>query len=378
MKPVDATIIRLRRDLHRHPEISGAETATARRIADFFRALAPDQTLTGLGGHGLAFVFAGERPGPTVMLRCELDAVPIEETGRADWCSVNRGVSHACGHDGHMAILAAVGLELAARRSPRGRVVLLFQPAEETGQGAAAVLADERLPALAPDVVLALHNLPGFPRGTVVTRPGTFNCASRGMEVILQGHTAHAAQPETGRSPADAMCRLIDAFAALAPGADPRDSDTFATVVGARLGRAATFGTAPDRAAIQTTLRSATDDGMRRLTDQTEALVKGIAASRALAAEIAYRDIFPATVNHPGAVAIVQRAAAGHPLRIAERPFRWSEDFGRLSARFRGALFGLGAGESLPALHNPDYDFPDGLIATGAAVLHTILRNSLA
>ncbi|MBE9080318.1 amidohydrolase [Romeria aff. gracilis LEGE 07310] len=241
--PTDSAA-QLRRRLHRQPELSGAEFQTAQQILHFFADLKPDETLTELGGTGVAFVFSGAEPGPTVLLRCELDALPIQEENTFAHRSTAAGCAHKCGHDGHMAILAAVGIQLAAQRPLRGRVVLLYQPAEETGQGAAAVIADEKFSQIRPDYVFALHNLPGQPLGQVVVRSGTFSCASRGVTITLLGKTAHAAQPETGISPAAAMCQLIDELSQLPTRLGFGDELAFATVVGARLGEKA-FGTSP-------------------------------------------------------------------------------------------------------------------------------------
>jgi amidohydrolase len=376
MPPLD-TIIRLRRELHQYPEISGRETKTAERLENYFRRLEPDAVLTNLGGHGLAFVFAGSRPGPTVMLRSELDALPIQETGGAAYRSKLPGISHACGHDGHMAIVAAVGLALAQKRPARGRAVLLFQPAEETGQGASAVIGDQRFTAIRPDFVFAFHNLPGFPLGTVVERPGTFSCASCGMVVTLQGRTAHAAQPETGNSPAGALCRVIDAFGKMPAGSERPHEDTFVTVVGARLGAADAFGTAPGQAEVRATLRSASDAAMQRLVAAAENTVTAIAAGDGLECDIGYQDIFPATVNNPEAAAAIRRAVGAEAVQTVERPFRWSEDFGHFTRLAKGALFGIGAGEAVPNLHNPDYDFPEALIPRGQAVFLNILHQFL-
>lgn len=364
-------VIRLRRELHREPELSGSEARTARRIREFFEPLGPDATIEGLGGHGLAFVFESSEAGPTVMLRCELDALPIAEANAVDHRSVREGVSHKCGHDGHMAILAAVGTGLAERRPRRGRVVLLYQPAEETGAGAAAVLADPAFERIRPDIAFALHNLPAFPSGKVLVREGAFSAASRGMVVRLSGSTAHAAHPETGRSPARAMCRIVEELTSL--GADGETG--FATVVGARLGERA-FGTAPGTAEVFATIRSATDETMAALVGRAERIVAGSACADDLEHEIACEDEFPATVNAPRAVEIVRRAAGGD-LQLLEEPFRWSEDFGRFTAACEGALFGMGAGE-VPDLHDPSYDFPDELIPRAAAVYDRILAECLS
>jgi len=362
---------RLRRTLHAHPDLSGREAATARRIAAFFEPLAPDETVTGLGGYGLAFVFAGVAPGPTILLRCELDALPIHETGEAAHRSVTDGVAHLCGHDGHMAVLASVGVELSRNRPARGRVVLLFQPAEETGEGAAAVLGDERFAALKPDYAFALHNLPGEEPGAVVVRRGTFACASRGLCIRLTGTTAHAAQPNKGRSPAPAVSRLLAELPGL-PGVVGDDGGLI-TVVGARLGDKA-FGVAPGNAEIWATLRSETDADMMRLVEAADRLVADAAETAGLAWTTSWEDVFPATVNSKRAVQIVMLAAAPLGLLVRGRPFRWSEDFGRFTATCEGALFGVGAGEDTPGLHNPDYDFPDDLIAPAVGLLLRIVE----
>jgi amidohydrolase len=338
--------------------------------------LTPDSVLEDLGGHGLAFVFNGPVPGPTVLLRCELDALPIAESGRSDCSSVRPGLSHQCGHDGHMAILAAVGMELAAARPRAGRVVLLYQPAEETGRGAAAVLSDPRFNEIAPDFAFALHNLPGFQLGRVVVREGAYSSASRGMSIRLTGATAHAAQPETGRSPASAVAHIIEALSARPSEAAPEDTATFATVVGARLGEKA-FGTAPGHAEVWATLRSGADETMDRLTAHAEGLVRRIAAEHRLEVEYHYEDIFGAVVNSRRAVDIVRRAAGSGAVEEPDEPFSWSEDFGALaSVASEIALFGLGAGTDAADLHHPDYLFPDELLAVGRDLFAGIIRES--
>jgi amidohydrolase len=375
--PVPETPADLRRELHRHPELSGSEAETAARICRFFEPLQPDDVIKGLGGHGAAFVFSGAEPGPTVLLRCELDGLPIRELNRVAHRSTVDGRSHACGHDGHMAILASVGQTLSAVRPPKGRVVLLYQPAEENGGGAEAVIRDPRFSTIRPDFVFALHNLPGFPFGTVVVRTGTFCCASRGVVVSLEGTPAHAAQPETGTSPARAMCRIMKSIDDLPARLGVGDEIAFATIVGARLGADDAFGTAPGEARVMATLRSETDETLKRMVEQLEKSVRRIATLHGLRHDVAFCDDFVATVNSRKAVDVVRRAASGRPVEVLEGPFRWSEDFGRLTALAEGAVFGIGAGEETPALHNPAYDFPDELIPLGAAVFEEIIRECL-
>ncbi|WP_428610363.1 amidohydrolase [Sedimenticola sp.] len=368
-------VVKLRQVLHRNPELSGSEAETARRIVRFFKPLKPTEMIEGLGGHGLAVVFSGQEVGPTVLLRCELDALPIQEINPFSDRSRVEGVGHQCGHDGHMAIVAAVGVALARQRPKRGRVVLLFQPAEEIGKGAAEVVKDDRFSMIAPDYAFALHNLPGYPLGQVLICDGAFSAASRGMAITLTGKTAHAAQPETGRSPARALCKIIQQFSSLPQDIDAAHEMAFVTVVGANLGEKA-FGTAPGRAEVWATLRSETDDMMACLIAQAEAVVADSAKADGLEYRIDYDDIFGATVNASAAANIVRRCA-GEVIQEIEQPFRWSEDFGRITATCKGAMFGLGAGEDTPDLHDPHYRFPDELIAIGADLFLRIIRQCL-
>src|ERR687891_222734 len=148
------------RELHRRPELSGQEKQTAQTVQAFLRAAGADKVITELGGHGVAGIYDGRTPGPTIMLRAELDGLPIQETSEIPHRSEVPGKAHLCGHDGHMTILAAVARDLCRTRPRCGRAVLLFQPAEEDGSGAASVLADEKFQQLQPDFVFSLHNLP--------------------------------------------------------------------------------------------------------------------------------------------------------------------------------------------------------------------------
>jgi len=366
-------VANLRHAIHQNPELAGQEAGTARRVLEYFSRLKPDLTVQRLGGHGLAFVF-GEVPGPTVLLRCELDALPIQEPNPISYRSIRNGIAHKCGHDGHMAILAAVGTILSENRPRNGRVVLLFQPAEENGAGAAAVLQDPRFAEMVPDVVFALHNLPGFPLGQIIVRSGTFACASRGMTIKLRGKTAHAAQPETGRSPAPAACQIMQGVSNLGADRDEGNETNFATVIGATIGEK-TFGTAPGHAEVWVTLRSETDATMTRLVGSVNELVRGIAKEQCLDFDIEYEDIFNATVNSASAVDLVFQAAGDLSVVVPHGPFRWAEDFGRFTAVADGALIGIGAGD-IPDLHDPQYDFPDELIPIAAGFLERIIEQS--
>ncbi|MFO1046794.1 MAG: amidohydrolase [Geminicoccaceae bacterium] len=367
-----------RRELHRWPELSGQEVETARRVEAALAASGPDRIVTKLGGHGVAALYDGRAPGPTVMLRAELDGLPIDEIGDVPHRSENPGRGHLCGHDGHMATLMAVARVLRRERPRRGRAVLLFQPAEENGAGAVAVLADPRFAEIAPDWAFALHNLPGLALGRVALAEGPVNCASRGMRIALTGRTAHASMPEHGISPMTAMASVMPELTALGSGGTLTKHYRLVTITHAWMGAPA-FGIAPGQAEVWATLRTLTDAGMAGLCGEAERLARDTAAGAGLGVEIEYADVFVHCENDPDAVARLRDALAAErvPLAPGELPMRASEDFGRFGKVARSAMLFLGAGETHASLHNPDYDYPDELIGIGARVFMRTLRQLL-
>ena len=338
-----------RRRLHQHPEISNEEENTAGEVVGFLADTRPDKLLTGLGGHGVAAVYESGIAGPTVLFRSELDALPIHEVSGIPHSSLVPGKSHMCGHDGHTAILAALGRQLGRRRPARGRVVLMFQPAEETGNGAAGVVADPRFGEIAPDLAFSLHNLPGVPFGEVRLKAGVVNCASRGMRIVLEGKTAHSSMPETGVSPMMAVSQLMPALPALGKGTFADDEFSMVTVTHAAMGEAV-FGIAPGNAEIWATLRTRRDHHMADLCAAAELLVADVAARYGLSASHDYHEIFVASVNAADAVAHLQRALDDEGVLHAEDglPMRASEDFGVFGHNAASAMFFLGAGERHP------------------------------
>ncbi|MHA6687086.1 amidohydrolase [Mesorhizobium sp. A556] len=367
-----------RRKLHQHPEISNEEERTARQVVDFLADTGPDKVLTGLGGHGVAAVYDSFEPGPTLLFRSELDALPIHELSGVPHSSLVPGKSHMCGHDGHTAILAALGRQFGRQRPARGRVVLMFQPAEETGNGAAGVVADPRFSEIAPDFAFSLHNLPGVPFGEVRLKPGVVNCASRGMRIVLEGKTAHSSMPETGDSPMLAVSQLMPALTGLGRGTFADDDFGMVTVTHVTMGEAV-FGIAPGHAEVWATLRTRRDERMADLCASAEALVARIAAEHRLSASFDYHEVFVASVNADDAVEHLRRALDEEGVGHGEEslPMRASEDFGIFGHNAASAMFFLGAGERYPALHNPDYDFPDDLIPIGSKIFMRTAHNLL-
>ncbi|NOD46065.1 MULTISPECIES: amidohydrolase [unclassified Ruegeria] len=364
-----ARLTGLRRELHQNPELSGQEGETAARIADLLRNAKADHVLAGIGGHGVAGVFESGRPGPTVGIRCELDGLPIQEMSDLPYASKTKGKGHLCGHDGHMTIVLGVADALKSQRPTSGRVVLIFQPAEETGHGAIAFRADPQFGEISPDIILSLHNLPGLELGTVELCTGPANCASRGMQIVLTGKTSHAAAPQDGVSPAGALAKLLPALAGLGAGGDLDDDYALTTVTHANLGER-TVGVAPGRADLWVTLRTVSDRRMTRLMTDAEAMVRETAQAEGLSIEITYDEVFEACVNHPETVSILKQACVdqGIACTLVEQPQRFSEDFGQFGKSAKAAMFWLGSGRDHPQLHNPDYDFPDALIPAGVGI----------
>ncbi|MEZ4807645.1 MAG: amidohydrolase [Flavobacteriales bacterium] len=371
-----ARIVALRKELHAHPEISQHEAATARRITEYLKGLGPDDLLTGVGEHGVLALFDSGKPGPTRMFRCELDALPIQEVNTFTHRSTVEGVSHKCGHDGHMAIMTGLAERLAEQRPASGKAWLLYQPAEENGEGAKAVLADARMRAIAPDHVYALHNIPGAAQGRVLLREGPFNASVNSIIITFIGRTSHAAEPEHGIDPALAMGDLFRRSLALNNNVPSDPRMRVVSSVFAELG-SKDHGISAGRAEIHLTVRCWTDAELERLQEEIEAIAHELAERDGLGVETAHTQRFHANHNDAGVVAQVRAAAERAGLEAVDvpDPFKWGEDFGLFTAAYPGCMVGLGAGTDMPALHNPDYDFPDAIIQHGVALFEQLARN---
>jgi amidohydrolase len=377
---------RLRKEIHKYPELSNLEIDTAKRIKAYFLDLNPSNVIENIGGTGIAFEYVGAqyRPTekanaeqPTLMLRCELDALPIQEINDFEHKSVNDSVSHKCGHDGHMAIISEVGRFLSNNELLKGRVILLFQPAEEIGSGAIAVVKDPVFPSLIPDFAFALHNLPAKPLGEVYVKPGVFNFASQGIIIHLEGVESHAAHPENGISPAIALCKIIQCLDDLPHTLGKIDDEYVSvTIISAQMG-AANFGTSPGSATVMATLRTSNNELMQQMYAKAELIIHQIARDQKIKSTITTEDVFLTCTNTHRGYDLVTAACTKAKVKCTKinEPYRWSEDFGRLleSAK-EGAMFTIGAGITSPGLHNPDYDFPDELTPIASSVFIELIR----
>jgi amidohydrolase len=373
------SLVNFRKNLHKYPELSKNEHETAKKIKEFVSGNQPAEIIEGIGGTGLAVVFKGKVPGKTVLVRADIDALPITELNtKIDHVSTIPGIAHLCGHDGHSAILAGLSVILASNPFEQGKVVLLFQPAEETGEGAELVLKDIRFGAIKPDYVFALHNLPGYGRNTIVVKNSHFASASKGMIIRLTGKTSHAANPEHGISPALAVAEIIQKLSHLSSEKNDFNDFKLITIIYTKLGEIA-FGTTPGYAEIMATLRSYRNDDMEILTKKAVKIVEQAADYYGLQEKIEWREEFPATINSELCSDVIRQVADENGLKISEpeTPFRWSEDFGHFTMKYPGALFGVGSGKNHPSLHNPDYDFPDDIIKPAITMFYGIIKKML-
>lgn len=365
--------IAFRRDLHRFPEISGQEIETQRRINAFVSPFRPDQ-ITEIAKTGLLLQYGQASTGPVTLIRADIDALPIQEVNEFAHKSSQTGVSHKCGHDGHAAILARLAAHLAEKPVQKGRVYLLFQPAEETGQGAAAVLADPAFAGIHPDRVFALHNLPGFQSGTIVCKPGSFTSAVQSLIVTFRGKVSHSAEPEKGINPAYLMADFTLKSRQLV-NADPQ-SDEFAliTPIYTTMGEKS-YGISAGYGEVHLTLRTRTSQKMERLMNQLTNILSILSVGTGLEVETAVTEVFFANQNQADVFQQIKDSALKLGFAFIEKPepFKWGEDFGLFTQRYAGAMFGIGAGETSPALHNDDYDFNDDLIEPAARFFRELI-----
>ncbi len=366
----------IRKELHRNPELSGGESETADLIIKELKKCRPDKLLTQLGGSGVAAKFSTvNNSTETILLRAELDAIAVREETGLTYGSKNSGVMHGCGHDGHMTILLGVAKKMAKERPASKNVWLLFQPAEETGEGAERVLQDSKFDIVQPDFAYALHNLPGYPENQVVVKKGVFAAASVGIQVRIKGSSSHAAYPEQGINPSREISELVQ-FANLEFD-DFKSKSSINKIVTTyiSLGERA-FGISPGEGEVGFTIRSASDEELMGAFNTLKEKIHSL--NETFEGDILMNRVepFAATINDPVGVERVSASAldVGLNLKELDAPFPWSEDFGSFGKRCPITLFGLGSGEDHPPLHSENYDFNDELIQAGVKIFMNLVE----
>jgi amidohydrolase len=359
-------IIAFRRDLHQHPELSGAEVRTAGQVLQRLQA-AGIPVRTEVGGHGLVALI-GEG-NPCVGLRCDMDALPVREEAPVPWASQTDDVMHACGHDFHTAWLLGAGLALARHGLPRGSVKLLFQPAEETLNGAMGMIADGALQNPRVDVIAGAHVMPEYQAGQVGLMPGPNLAASYGFAVTITGQGSHGANPHLGRDPLPVAAELISALqTVVSRRRDPLDPAVL-SVCQFHAGQANNI--IPTTATFSGTLRSLRPE-TRTLFDQAiREISQGIATAHGCQAEVTFTEGVPPTITDlettDRMTASLQAVLGDEQVIRRELPSMGGEDFSFMLKEVPGALLWVGctAKDQIYApLHNPHFCGDDQCLET--------------
>ena len=392
------TLEKLRNKLNKNAELSGQEKETNKIINKFLEKTNPDVHYKNVGGYGIVAIYKGVEEGKNILFRADIDGlnipsgqqttVPEHVEGkdqRFDKLSdrkvqssefkVQSQYSHRCGHDGHATILCGLAMRYGKKRPEKGNVILLFQPAEETGEGALVVINDPLFKEIKIDMAFALHNLPGFAKHQIILKKGCFASASLGLKLIFDGATSHASQPEKGNNPQRVITTLLDAFQKKYENLKRDKYHTTITVTHVAIGEE-TFGVTPGHAEIWLTLRSQDDKSLQNLTDSTIALSEYVAKEFKLKFSHSIHEAFAATMNSSRETELVEQAAKDLKLSVnnIKEPFPWSEDFGRFGTLCPVCLFGLGSGLEHEPLHSPKYDFEDEIIDTGVDIFEKIVE----
>jgi hippurate hydrolase len=368
-----------RRDFHRHPELLYEVHRTSARVAELLKSFGCDEVVTGLGRTGVVGVIRGREPGRTIGLRADMDALPITETRASDHASTVPGLMHACGHDGHTAMLLGAARHLTESRAFAGTVVLVFQPAEEGGAGAKAMLDDGLMDRFGIEEIYGVHNMPGLPLGHFATRPGPIMAASNTFEIRITGHGGHAAKPHICIDPIVAGSQIVTALQAIvARGVDPIDS---AVVSVTRFHAGTTANNIiPQTAVIGGTVRTLQPETRTFVAKRFADVVEGIGRAQGVKIELDYEEGYPVVVNHPAqtafAAAVAREVAGEEPVSTDMNPSLGGEDFAYMLEVRPGAFLFLGNGDTA-GLHHPDYDFDDRLLVTGIRFWTRLVETAL-
>lgn len=379
IKELAAQMREVRQDLHRHPELAYGETRTAAVVARLLREWGIE-VHEGIGKTGVVGVIAAGGADKAIGLRADMDALPIQETSGAPHASVNAGVAHSCGHDGHMAMLLCAARYLSETRRFKGRVHLLFQPAEEGLAGARAMIEDglfERFPCAE---VYALHNWPTLPAGTIATRAGAIMGASDRFTITVRGAGGHAAMPHLTTDTVLCAAQIVTgAHTLIARRIDPTATAVLSIC---RIQGGTSFNALPAEVQIAGSVRTFETAVQDKIEAMLHEWVELTAKAAGCGASVEYRRIYPATVNDPACAQHVLDAAGelfGKALRV-DSPAATAEDFAFMLQRVPGAYVWVGSrkGDRSPSLHHPSFDFNDEALPAGAALLASLAERRLA
>lgn len=369
-----------RRELHAHPELLYDVERTAGFVAERLREFGCDEVATGIGRTGVVGVIRGKghRSNRAIGLRADMDALPIQEVRDLPYRSTVPGKMHACGHDGHMAMLLGAAKYLAETRHFDGSAVLIFQPAEEGGGGGEAMVEDGLMERFGIESVYGLHNIPGMAVGTFAVRPGPIMASTDRFTVTIEGRGGHAALPQNALDSVLVASHVIIALQSIVSrNIDPLQA---AVVSVCALDAGEAFNVLPQSVTMRGTMRTLSPDVRRAVKARLETLVREVAAGFGATGQIDYGSSYPVTENHPAEtefMADVAQALVG-PERVdrAVAPMMTAEDFSYMLGRRPGAYMFIGNGDSA-SLHHPLYDFNDEAAPYGAALWSRLIETGL-
>ncbi|AOF93889.1 M20 aminoacylase family protein [Sinorhizobium sp. RAC02] len=369
-----------RRDLHAHPEFGFEETRTAAFVAKKLREFGLDEVVEGVGGTGVVGTLRRGQGNRSIALRADMDALRITEQGERAHRSRNPGVMHACGHDGHTTMLLGAAKVLAQEGGFDGTVRFVFQPAEEWGKGALAMLDDGLMQRFAFEEIYGIHNMPGLPVGHFETRPGAIMSAEDNFEIVLEGVGGHAARPHWGNEVLVAACALVTSLQTIVA---RRLSPTDVGVVSVtELITDGTRNALPGLARILGDARSFRPEVSAAIERQMRIIAEGTALAHNVTASVTYTREFVPLLNDPALVdeafAVARAILPPEDARLAAEPMTGSEDFAHFLAHVPGCFVFLGNGTESAPLHNPGYDFNDEGLLHGADFHAGIVRRRLS
>ncbi|CAD0185399.1 putative hydrolase YxeP [Ruegeria sp. THAF57] len=366
-----------RQHLHSIPELEFECHETAAFVADRLREFGVDELHEGIAKTGVVAIIKGQGEGPTIGLRADMDALPIPEETGVEYTSTKPGNMHACGHDGHTTMLLGAARYLAETRNFRGRVALIFQPAEEEGGGAGVMVEEGLMDRFDISQVYALHNAPGVPEGAFQTTPGPIMAAVDTFEIHIQGLGGHGAMPHETRDPVMAACGIAQAIQTIVSRNNYALDDLVISVTQIHTGTV--NNVIPDTAYINGTVRTFDPSVQKMVMERMEQIVQGQAQSYGVEARLDYEINYPATINDAdkaGFAADVARDVAGDEWVVTNiSAMMGAEDFSFMLNVRPGAYLFLGQGESA-GLHHPKYNFNDEIAPVGASFFARIVEKA--
>jgi hippurate hydrolase len=359
-----------RREIHSEPELLYEVHKTAARVASLLRSFGCDDVVEGIGRTGVVGVIRGHKPGKggSIGLRADMDALPIPEETGLPWASKSPGAMHACGHDGHTAMLLGAARHLAETRNFSGDAVVIFQPAEEGGAGGKAMVDDGLMDRFGICEVYGMHNLPGLPAGNFSICAGPIMAATDEFDITFRAPGSHAAMPHLGPDPVAAAAYCITAMQTIVSRqTNPADA-VVVSVTQMHAGH--THNVIPSEAFLNGTFRTLTAETRAFTAKRIREIVEGIAATFGVAVDFIHYPTYPVTYNHANetdfAVAVASAISGKDRVDASMRPLLGGEDFSYMLESRPGAFIFIGNGDTA-GLHTPGYDFNDAIIPVGAS-----------